>query len=452
VGFALAACSAEPDGDAVPVERAAPAERPDVIVITLDTLRADHLSFYGYEAETAPFLAKLARHGAVFERAFATSTWTAPTTASIFTGLYPTQHGVTTGFFAQRDRIEEVERSGSATLSMKRIARNLSTLPERFREAGYTTFGVAANVNVGPELGFNEGFDHFERLHGMKIMESGTAEQVVQQLESWTPQLRAGGPNFVYLHFNDVHWPYIGRKPWYADLLVEFGDQKRAAYDSQIAYVDHALERVFKRFRWRRNAIVVVVADHGEELGDHGHTGHGMFMYRELLQALWLVHAPAAGVSAQVIESNVSQIDLLPTLLELAGLAPGSELPGRSLRPLLLQPEGAAERSALEEELKSRALFAHRFKPRKVRGRDLWAVVQGRWKLIDNLGSLELYDTLADPDEKRDLAGEQSEVVERLQLELSAFRDAASWGEGESAAVEVDEASIEALRELGYVE
>jgi len=448
----------------------APAERPDVVVITIDTLRADHLSFYGYEAETAPFLAKLARDGARFERAFATSTWTAPSTASIFTGLYPTQHGVTTGFFAQRDRIEQVEREGRSTLTMKRISRDIETLPERFREAGYATYGIAANVNVGPELGFSEGFDHFERLHAMKLMESGTAEQMVEQLNRWAPQLRAGGPNFVYLHFNDVHWPYIGRRPWYAGLLEKLGEPLAASYDSEIAYVDDALERIFERLGWQRDAIVVVLADHGEELGDHGNTGHGMFMYRELLRVPWVVHAPGAGVDSRVIGSNVSQVDLLPTLLDLAGIDSdpnsdlnsdpnsdlGPELPGRSLVPLLRQPAGAPERRALEEELESRALFAHRLKQHKWRSQNLWAVVRGRWKLIDDEGRFELYDTSADPEEQRDLAGERPEVVAELLAELEGLREGATWGAGTrtpiEVQVEVDEESIEALRELGYVE
>ena len=139
-----------------------------------------------------------------------------------------------------------------------------------------------------------------------------------------------------------------------------------------------------------------------------------------------------------------------------SGLSSGNLLISRRFRPvcipLLRQPAGSPERRTLEAALKRRPLFAHRLKQHKHRDQNLWAVVRGRWKLIDNEGRLELYDTVADPDDRQNLAEAQPELVRELQAELVAFRDAASWGEGERTAVEVDEASIEALRELGYVD
>ena len=136
-----------------------PLQRPNVVVILLDTLRPDYLGFYGYEKEMAPFLAQLANESVVFERAFSTSSWTAPSTSSLFTSLYPPQHGVVEGFLMHQLLTKAREEKAMETIALNRLPSGRPTLPELFKSMGYGTFGLATNVNIGQEMGFNRGFD-----------------------------------------------------------------------------------------------------------------------------------------------------------------------------------------------------------------------------------------------------------------------------------------------------
>ena len=132
-----------------------PPQRPNVVVIVLDTLRPDYLGFYGYEKEMAPFLARLANESVVFERAFSTSSWTAPSTSSLFTSLYPPQHGAVEGFMMHQLRTKWREREGTEIIPLNRLPSDRALLPEIFQSMGYRTFGIATNVNIGDEIGFH---------------------------------------------------------------------------------------------------------------------------------------------------------------------------------------------------------------------------------------------------------------------------------------------------------
>jgi arylsulfatase A-like enzyme len=287
--------------------------RPDVVLIVLDTLRPDHLGIYGYDRETAPFLADWARRSVVFWRAFSASTWTAPSTASIFTSLFPIQHGVVEGMFVHDVRAREVAKTGRSSLPLNRIPRAVPTLPEILQAAGYQTVGVVSNVNVGPEIGFSRGFDRFDRLLDRD------ASELFARLRDWESDFDGTKPRFIYLHLNDIHGPYARRTPWFRASGTTLGDL-RAAYDSEISYVDQVLGRMFDHFGWDENAIVVIVSDHGEEFMEHGELGHGLSLYRELLQVLLIVRAPGRGGEGRIVTGNVATLDILPTLVELVGL------------------------------------------------------------------------------------------------------------------------------------
>ncbi len=182
--------------------------RPNLIVIVIDTLRPDHLELYGYERPTAPFLARLGGESAVFLNAFSSSSWTAPATASLFTGQYPVRHGVTRGFHAAKERVREVEREGHSVLALNRMPRTTATLPERLRSRGYATFGLATNPNTGHEIGFDRGFDRFERL------KTNSAELVFDRLLEWESIIKERTPYFIYVHLNDTHPPWGYRRLW----------------------------------------------------------------------------------------------------------------------------------------------------------------------------------------------------------------------------------------------
>ena len=420
-------------------EEGTPAKAPlDVVVVAIDTLRPDHLGFLGYPRDTAPYLARLAGSSLVFRRAFSTSTWTAPATASLFTSLYPPEHGVLDGFFV---RLKRVGRAGGAagTMSLRRLPEEIPTLPERFRARGYTTFGVTANVNIGPEMGFDRGFDRFARLHQLARGTSASAEGIATALEEWEPALLSSRPCFVYLHFNDPHLPYDSGEAWPTDPRGSEVERLAAAYDGEIRHLDRVLERVLGRFGWDRDAILVVVSDHGEEFREHGGLGHGSTLYGELLRVLFLMRVPGAAPAA--LDVNVSLIDVLPTLAELAGLEQDARWRGRSLAPLIREPSrGGAE-------LAARPLYARRGRGAK----EKVALILGDWKLIRRRAKSELYDVADDPLDGRSLAAERPEVVTRLSRELGALEAGLAAKSAEETAVFLDQPEIDSLRALGYV-
>jgi arylsulfatase A-like enzyme len=431
VALVLASCAGEPK----------PAGKPNVVVILIDTLRPDHLPCYGYATDTAPFISKLAQQGALFSHAWSASSWTAPATASLFTSLYPPQHGVLEGFFVHRTRAvrDGASVQDAQTITLPRLPSAAKTLPEVFRDAGWSTWGVTANVNVTERIGFDRGFQHFRTLTGPEYGKGGAADQVLKELEPFARPMLAAAPYFLYLHFNDVHSPWTPRPP----LFHEGPDQLstlRSAYDSQIPFVDKAIETCSSALGWDKNTLVCIVSDHGEEFEEHGGRGHGQSLYRELLHVTLLMWSPGRVRSGVVLDDNVSLVDVLPTLCELAGAPAPSGIEGRSFASLLARD---GEPSALPE----RALFAHR--KAKLPEDDLWSVVSGDWKLIEHSGKLELYD-LHDAAERDDLTARQPEIVERLARELDAFRARAKPLSSEKVDVQLDARAVDALRQLGY--
>jgi len=447
--LALAGCARAPQGP------------PDVVVILLDTLRPDHLGFLGYERETAPFLARLARESTVFESATSSAPWTAPATASLFTGLYPTQHGVDKnirrleGYAVPALEGDRVRAADANVVSVSRMRSDVETLPELFRAAGWRTFGIATNLNIGAESGFHRGFDRFLRMDMLRTgpeqrrrqvaagnLDSASAEAVWEILLEWEPEIRASDPFFLYLHLNDPHRPYNMREPWFRE--SEDDDARMiSAYDSEISFVDGVLARIYERFELDENAVVLVVSDHGEGFGEHGRYQHGWGLYDELVRILWMVRAPDQGVRARTSREPVSIVDVLPTLLGLVGAPSPQERSGRDLAPLL--------RGEREDETE-RPVFAH-LAGTLPDGRAVvqWAVRAGRLKLIDAWGRVELYDTAVDPAERTDLAAARPELAAALQGLLGPLRDAGAEGP-EALRLEVDPETIEALRALGYAD
>ncbi len=415
-----------------------PERKPDVVVITIDTLRPDHLGFLGYPRDTAPFLTELAERSVFFRRAFSTSTWTPPATVSLFTSLYPAQHGVLRGFFVAQRRGEPEQ----ATLRLRRIPALVKTLPEVFRERGYSTFGIAANVNIGPEIGFDRGFDHFARLHELKRRSAASGEEVAAKLLEWEPLLREEGPNFVYLHFNDPHQPYQRREPWYSvdDPATDLG-RLEAAYDSEISYLDRALGELLPHFGWDRDAILAVVSDHGEEFREHGRVGHDPSLYGELLRVLMMIRY--SGVEAKSVDVNVSLIDVLPTLADLADFESLPSWQGHSLAGLMRRDDGR-----VAQELEARSIYAQRGRNRNER----WAVMLGDWKLIQRRRRQQLFHLARDPLDQDDLAGEESEVRTSLADLMTRFRAKIAPSSDLETEVTLAPEEIDELRRLGYVD
>ena len=408
-----------------------PRARPNLVVLLVDTLRADHLPAYGYARDTAPFLTRLAAQGVVFEDAQSASAWTAPATASLFTSLYPFQHKVDTGFMVT-SQMREIGQE----IRLNRLPADVTTMPEALQAAGYATFGIAANVNIGTVMGFSRGFSRFRHF-----AEDAPATELGEKARQWARGMRAAQPYFLYMHFLDPHAPYRENAPWYV-APADPAQAREAAYDSEIRLVDSVIEGLFTELGWARDTVVVVVADHGEEFGDHGGRGHGQTLFHEMLHVPLIVHAPGRFAPRRVAEP-ASLLDVLPTLRELAGAPAEPRDEGRSLVPLL---EGGPQ------DPERRSLLAHLLR-RDQQDRLLHSVRRGRWKYIEGTRDPALmFDLAKDPRERTNLVEAEPRMAGHLRTNLrESVRASRTFAGGQGTTV-MDPATAETLRALGYVQ
>jgi arylsulfatase A-like enzyme len=296
------------------------ASQPDVFLITIDTLRADHVHCYGYEAIQTPALDGLAKDGVRFSQAFTPSPITNTSHASILTGLLPSSHGVTD--FAVP------------------LAPTHPTLAELLKGKGYHTAAfigavILDSMTLAP--GLDRGFDFYDNFpeHSQSKSRWGRVERrgadVVQHAESWMTA-HAAGSHFVWIHLYDPHDPYEPPPPFsqtYKDRL----------YDGEIAYADSALDGFIgylKKTGRYDNALIIVVGDHGEGLGEHHEDTHGIFLYDSTTHVPLIlktpIKAPAQNRHAQVVKAQVRTTDILPTIVDWLGIPPPSRLDGVSLK------------------------------------------------------------------------------------------------------------------------
>ncbi|MEZ5977570.1 MAG: sulfatase [Planctomycetota bacterium] len=395
-------------------------DRPNVLLVTIDTLRADHLEPYGYGRATSPRIAELASRSVVFDEAVAPSSWTLPSLASIMTSLPPSTH--------------------RATEIASRLGSDHRTLAEILAAAGYDTYAVATHYFLDRRFGLSQGFTHFDvqlvdrlELSHLAI----TSERVVEKASRWIDDKSLeddGMPWFAWLHFFDPHSVYQPHDEF------AFGSELVDLYDGEIAFTDRAVGRLLDRLEARGLAddtIVVVVADHGEEFGDHGATGHGHTLHRELVRVPMVVHVP--GTAPARVEQPVGAVDLVPTLLELVGVECEERFAGRSLVPLLDGGTLAPRPVLSEVELPN--------------GRELASLVTDRWKLVHDFldETSRLYDREHDVEETADVSASHQDVVEDLLGVVTTLRAEAevrAIADGPGEALEVDE--MRALRLLGY--
>ena len=435
-------------------------ERPErVFLITLDTVRLDHLSFHGYPRETTPFLAMLAERSADFETALSTSSHTNPAHTSIFTGLHLPQH-----------KLLFNEQAG--------FSASIHTLTQAYQDAGYRT---SAFVSVPFLDVLKRGFDVFDTTRGLSPYVN--AETIVDRaLESL--QGPSGRENaFVWLHFYDAHIPYQAPNEWTQRMQAKDADEEREllqywtgqqfkipvtdrreekillnnqAYDAELAYVDDQLKRLYEevdRLGLLPGSLWVILSDHGEGLGSHRYLGHGRHIFQEQLRIPLLIHHPDGGLVTGRIKDVVTQVDLYPTLLDVIGAAADDQvvpLHGASLLPLL---EGKVnrlpERTAFAQRRKK---FAHRAS-RKWEDGPIYALQDDRHKYVFHAsGNDEFFDLARDPHELENLAGGGTEAEVAWRERTRGFYSRLS---AESEAVDelgLSEIHLEALRALGYID
>lgn len=404
VALSLAACR----GPSTP-PAATPTAARSLLLITIDTLRADRLGAYGDARARTPTLDRLAREGTLFEQAFSVAPLTLPAHASLMTGLTPPGHGVRgNGSFALP--------AGVPTLAEALAARGL-------RGAAFVG-GYPLARPFGLARGFEHYDDHVERSPGLHFdFAERPASAVVAAACAWLAVQT--GPVFVWVHLFDPHAPYAP--------APEFAGPD--AYRGEIAAVDAALVPLIDAFLARpERALVAATADHGEAFGEHGEDSHSLFAYDTTLRVPLILHGPGIAAGRRVTEA-VSTVNLAATLL--ARLGPGPQLPGLALL------------EQTTEALAATPLYAETLAPRLDFGwSDLRVWRRGPHKLI-RAPRVELYDVVADPGETRDVADHEPAVRQRLLAELAAHL--ASTGEHESGQAASQE-TRERLRAFGYVQ
>ncbi len=407
-----------------------PETRPNIVLIVVESLRPDHLSFYEYGRDTTPFLSQLAPRGVVFRRAVSTSSWAAPATASLMTSLYPIQHGVHTGVLASQT-LAEIDPSVTPT----RIPDDVKTLAEVLKEAGYSTWGVSDCTDVGAELGFDRGFDRFEHLGDVG------AAGVNAVVEGWAGDLGGARPYFLYVHYADPRRPYLARAPWYRPKVREREDAV-SAYDSEISYVDQHVGELFELLAWEKDTWLVVTSNHGEELNDRGEWYNGRTLYSEVLDVPLLVFSSTPALKPRRIDGRVSIIDVLPTFREIAGLAADPAAQGVSLMAVVKGDTLPPAERVFFADLRSAPWFGCR---------EMKAVIRTNAKYVLELPDHEeLFNLDADPGERTSLAWSRPDLVAELRSLLEQFEAAAPKHAPEPPRVAVDPRTVERLRSVVY--
>jgi arylsulfatase A-like enzyme len=417
---------------------------PNLLLISVDTTRGDHLSVYGYERRTTPNLEFLAAEGVRFREAYAPAPTTGPSHATMFTSLAPITH--------------RVVKNG------RQLQPSLETLAERFGAAGWDTAGFVSSYVLDSRFGWDQGFAHWDdefepgTATAMVPAESGPeafdrrATETTRRTLAWVErEWQRDRPFFVFVHYMDPHEPWVApqqfvRRLRTPDLPQDGISGMVARYDAEIAFVDHqlgVLVRNLDKLGLGENTIVAVVADHGEGLLDHGELNHGTQLYEEQVRVPLLLRWPLGLPSGQVVYGPVSLVDLAPTLLDLAGVPPASKakMQGRSLVPRI-QGEEAANEDA--------PVFLFRPDNTEIPG-EQYAVRVGDWKLIvgPDAGARELFDLSRDPGEQNDLSAQEPARVEALDRKIHDWL--AAHRRGDVVPDSVSQEDLERLRALGYV-
>jgi arylsulfatase A-like enzyme len=419
-------------------------EPPNVVVFVVDTVRADALSANGHPVELTPNIDGLATSGVNFTAAYSHSTWTKPSIASLFTSTYSDRH-----------RIRSVAEEEGDRMVASGLRPELQTMAERFRDGGFATAAFVNQIHLQSKFGFDQGFDHYQWSTGKN------AHKVNTRLVRWL-DTEPTRPVFVYIHYLDPHWPYRERVDSLRSSLGDLGVHprppadgsvvdkwvERAApgsisglrtrYDHGVAFADEAVGNALHSLAQRGfldDAVVVVTSDHGEGFMEHGRLLHGYAPYEEVSRVPLILAAPQRlGLQTGVVDSAVGLIDVLPTLLELAGLDPeGEGLQGRSLVPLM-RGESLPPRPVYLETAGIRSL------------------TDGDRKLIRYPGGeSEFFDLRVDPKEQQPLPCEAACQALADELESIVLLAEASEDDSGDQAVELDEDDLERLRTLGYL-
>jgi arylsulfatase A-like enzyme len=455
--------------------------RPSVVLIVLDCGRADHLSCYGYGRETTPFIDGLAAGGVRFTHMITTAPWTLPAHASLFTGLYPSTHG--------------------ATDEHKRLEPGRATLGELLGGAGYATAGFCANpwvVETGLKRGFDYFFDHRPRMRRFARAYFGAQQlgdallarrdsggrRSVEAFGRWLDRVPSSRPFFAFMHYNEPHLPFRPPAPYDrsflngtpaarvravnqdcnryigGDVTMDAEDFHilTALYDGELRYADHLISRLVEmlgRAGRRDDTMLIVTADHGENLGEHGLMSHKFVLTDTLLRIPLVIHAPAMLPGGVVSDALVQSTDILPTVTRLLDIStpPVEGVPLAGPQGLLPVERAFTVSERLRPNL---GVFRERYPRFNVDRHDVRkrALRTRTHKYVwHSNGHEELYDLVADPGETREVSDVQRELTAGLRNALEAWCEAHRERDLEGiAAPELEGEVKRQLAALGYIE
>lgn len=391
----------------------------NLILVTVDTLRADHLSCYGYHGVATPSIDELAADGVLFTDAIAQVPLTLPSHCSILTGDYPNYTGVhdNAGFFLKPQQ---------------------ATLATILKAKGYQTAAFVGSSILDGRTGLARGFDHYSDLENSKFA-SRRGDQVMREALGWI-QAHSRHRFFVWIHLFDCHWPYAAPEP-YRDRF------SKRPYDGAIAFVDTLIGKMIQTLKNENlydNTLIVFMSDHGEGLGQHGEQAHGLFVYNSTLHIPLIIKAAHSRWKHLRIRSLVRSVDVAPTILQLLSVSPELPMQGHGLLSLIEGKESQDSQVAYSETLYP--YYHFRWSP-------LFSVETARYHYIQ-APHPELYDLLTDPGEKKNLFSRDRSIVSYMESLLKGYqRYAARPGQQHIAQPEskVDSETVARLRSLGYV-
>jgi len=405
-----------------------PVDGMNIIVLTIDTLRADHLGCYGYEGAGTPNIDRLSKEGILFKYTTAQTPLTLPSHSSIFTGTYPLHHGV-------RD-------NGGFYLDERH-----TTLAEVLKERGFATGGFVAAFVLDSRWGLNQGFDYYYDNFDLTKYKTVSldsvqrrGDEVLAEATRWMDENRES-KFFAWIHLYDPHTPYDPPEPYKS----RYREKRFGLYDGEIAYVDQLLGE-FRGYLEENDllekTIIVFTGDHGESLGEHKESAHGFFIYDAAVRVPLIIRFPASSLADTVVEKQVRSIDIMPTLLHMAGADVPEDVQGTSLLSLILGDHDEADRQAYSETYWPRYHYGWS---------ELKSIRQGRYKFID-APDPELYDTFEDPGEIDNIIGKKATLANEMKRQIdSLIQKYSSAGIEETGPERIDNDSLEKLQALGYI-
>ncbi len=431
---------------------------PNILLITLDTTRKDHLSCYGYGRKTTPNLDRLAADGQRFEKAVAVSSWTLPTHASLFTGLFPFTHGahyVEQGKLSLQSAVDVGDKELYGWFKANGLPEQARTLAETLKTAGYATGGVGAGPWLKPLFGLDQGFDFFDcdvvSIAGRRADEVfALAMRFLRRVDD--------RPFFLFLNFFDPHDPY-DPPPEHAfrffpreKLAQARKDPAVAAefevsrYDGEIFFMDLQIGRLFRWLKERDlydDTWIIVIGDHGEQFGEHGLTLHGVSLFEGEVGCPLIIKWPKGFEDLPPPGALCQQTDIMPTILARLGIEPEAPMEGRALSA----PPGPAICELFRNE-GSIKTGGPRF------ARDLAALYSGNYKLIlstkENDPDAGLFDLAVDAGETRDLSHSEGERAAALQALMESYRRDRPAPLPSRRIESIDAKTDEQLKALGY--